>query len=154
MYTKDNNTITDSFWTAQDWEDLAKTTNAKEMYAVAERVLARMPDQIAQVCGPIATGGLGSLEANMIAFNTEIKKLQAEGVHVFDQMPFELPMQLLKKDLKPGEYPFSILDDFYLPLMKNEKVKTFYFMPKWETSTGAKWEHDLIKEMGKEIKYL
>ncbi len=154
MFTKNNNTITDSFWTEQDWQDLDHAVTAKEMYAVAERVLSRMPEDIVQVCGPIATGGLGSLEANMLAFNAQIKKLQAEGIHVFDQMPFEKPMQGLKKDLKPGEYAFSILDDFYLPLMKNDKVKTFYFLPNWESSTGAKWEHNLIKELGKEIKYL
>ena len=69
-------------------------------------------------------------------------------------MLFEYPMQKLKKDLKPGEYAYSILDDFYLPLMQKEKIKTFYFIPNWQTSKGAQWEHDLIQKMGKEIKYL
>lgn len=124
------------------------------MYHIAERILERMPEGVAQVCGPIATGGLGSLEANLDVFNQAIKKLQASGVHVFDQMPFEMPMQKLKKDLKPGEYAYSILDDFYLPLMNQEKIKTFYFMPTWQTSKGAQWEHDLITKMGKEIRYL
>lgn len=155
MFTKDNNHITSQFWTEEDWADLYKAKTAKEMYLVAERVLERMPDGVGQVCGPIATGGLGSLEANLHAFNDTIKRLQAErGVHIFDQMPFEIPMQELKKDLKPGEYAQSILDDFYLPLMQKEKVKTFYFMPNWQTSTGAQWEHDLVTKMGKEIKYL
>jgi hypothetical protein len=113
-----------------------------------------MPHGVVQVCGPIATGGLGTLEANLHAFNDQIKRLQSQGLHVFDQMPFEIPMQELKKDLKPGEYATSILDDFYLPLMQNDKVTTFYFMPNWETSTGARWEHDLVTKMGKEIKYL
>lgn len=154
MFTKDNNHTTSQFWTEADWQDLEKATTAQEMYLIAERVLDRMPDGVAQVCGPIATGGLGSLEANLKAFDEEIKKLQATGVSVFDQMPFEMPMQGLKKDLKPGEYAYSILDDFYLPLMKNPKLTTFYFMPNWQTSKGAQWEHNLITELGKEIRYL
>lgn len=154
MFTKDNNHITSQFWTEEDWQDLHTANTAKDMYAVAERVVSRMPEPIGQVCGPIASGGLGSLEANLQAFNETIKKLQAEGAHLFDQMPFEIPMQGLKKDLKPGEYAYSILDDFYLPLMQNEKITTFYFMPNWQTSTGARWEHDLVTKMGKEIKYL
>jgi hypothetical protein len=154
MFTKDNNHVTSEFWTEQDWEDLYAAKSAAEMYVIGRRVLDRMPHGVVQVCGPIATGGLGTLEANLHAFNDQIKRLQSQGLHVFDQMPFEIPMQELKKDLKPGEYATSILDDFYLPLMQNDKVTTFYFMPNWETSTGARWEHDLVTKMGKEIKYL
>jgi hypothetical protein len=142
------------YWTDQDWIDLEQAETATAMYAVADRIYSRMPESIVQVCGPIATGGLGSLEANLDAFNETIKKLQSQGLHVFDQMPFEMPMQKLKKDLKPGEYAYSILDDFYLPLMNKEKITTFYFMPNWKTSKGAQWEHDLVTKMGKEIKYL
>ena len=65
--------ITLSYWTEKDHADLEKAESAKDMYVVAERIYDRMPDDIVQVCGPIATGGLGSLEANLHAFNEEIK---------------------------------------------------------------------------------
>lgn len=142
------------YWTDTDFADLENAQSAKDMFLITERILSRMPRPIVQVCGPIATGGLGSLEANLSAFNEEIQKLQARGLHVFDQMPFEMPMQKLKKDLKPGEYAYSILDDFYLPIFKSGNISTFYFMPNWQTSKGAQWEHNLAKDLGVEIKYL
>lgn len=142
------------YWMEEDWKDLDAADSYADMYAVAERVFSRMPQNLSQVCGPIGTGGLGSIEANLHAFNEEVKKLQEQGIHVFDQMPFESPMQKLKKILKPGEYAEAILTDFYLPIFNNTQVTTFYFMPNWQTSKGAQWEHELAKQLGKEIKYL
>ncbi len=147
-------TETLKYWRDTDFVDLENAHTAKEMFLITERIISRMPRPIVQVCGPIATGGLGSLEANLGAFNEEIKKLQSKGLHVFDQMPFEMPMQKLKKDLKPGEYAYSILDDFYLPLFKSGNISALYFMPNWQTSKGAQWEHELAKDLGIEIKYL
>jgi hypothetical protein len=146
--------ITFSYWTEKDFEDLNNAKTAKDMYVIASNIFSRMPRPIVQICGPIATGGLGDLDSNLHAFNEEIKKLQEKGLNVFDQMPFEMPMQELKKDLKPGGYAYSILDDFYLPIFKSGLIGTFYFMSNWQTSKGATWEHGLAKELGIEIKYL
>ncbi len=60
------------YWTDQDWIELEAAETATAMYAVADRIYSRMPEPIAQVCGPIASGGLGSLEANLDAFNETI----------------------------------------------------------------------------------
>ena len=106
------------------------------------------------LCGPIGSGGLGSIDANLYAFNEEIKKLQEKGIPVFDQMPFEMPIQKLKIGLKPGEYATGVLDDFYTPIIELGVVSTFYFMSNWQTSKGAQWEHQIAQEKGIEIKYL
>lgn len=147
--------ITKQFWTKEDWENLEKIESVKDLYFIAMGVINRMPRPIVQVCGPIATGGLGSIEANLDVFNETIKKLQKDGINVFDQMPFEEPMQKLKTKLSSkGKYMNSILTDFYYPIFESGLVSTFYFMPGWQTSFGAKCEHEKAKELGIKIVYL
>lgn len=143
--------ITQQYWTTKDLSELDHAETVEVMYAIARRVIERMPRPIVEVCGPIASGGLGNLEANLNLFNAEIQKLQAQGLHVFDQMPFELPMQALKKKLKD---PIEILNGFYLPLFESGIVETLYFIKGWESSWGSNWEHDLANKLGIEIKYL
>jgi hypothetical protein len=146
--------ITKKYWEEKDWDDLKKAQSILDLYAIAIRVINKMPRPIVQVCGPIANGGLGSVEANLNVFNETIKDLQKKGVNVFDQMPFEEPMQVFKTKF-PKEIIFrSIMEDFYLPIFKSGLISTFYFIPNWETSLGSKWEHEKAQELGIEIKYL
>jgi hypothetical protein len=147
-------TKTLGYWTPEDFADVEKAETYKDLYVIAQRVILRMPKPFGQVCGPIATGGLGSIEANLHAFNETIKKLQSEGRVVFDQIPFEEPMQKIKNDLKPGEYAEAILTDFYRPLFESGNIDTFYFMPNWQTSRGANWEHGEAERLGIKIVYL
>ncbi len=103
-------------------------------------------------------GGKGSIEANLEEFNNQIKKLQDKGLNVFDQMPFEEPMhRLLIEFLKTrskNEYMDSILTEFYLPLFESGYIKELYFLPDWQSSNGAKWEHEQAKKLGIKIVYL
>jgi hypothetical protein len=145
---------TKEYWEEKDWEDLKKAESIKDLYLIAERIINRMPKPMVQVCGPIATGGLGSIEANLNAFNETIIDLQNKGVNVFDQMPFEDPMQKLKTKMSTEECVNSILNDFYLPIFNIGHISSFYFMPGWESSNGANWEHERAKELGIEIIYL
>ena len=140
--------------TPEDFLELEEAETYAALHAIAEVIISRMPKPFGQVCGPIATGGLGSIEANLHAFNETIKKLQSEGYVVFDQIPFEEPMQKIKNDLKPGEYAEAILTDFYRPLFESGNIDTFYFMPNWQTSRGANWEHGEAERLGIKIVYL
>ena len=90
-------TKTLGYWTPEDFLKLEKAETYTDLHAIAEVIISRMPKPFGQVCGPIATGGLGSIEANLHAFNETIKKLQSEGYVVFDQIPFEEPMQKINK---------------------------------------------------------
>ena len=146
--------ITKKYWEEKDWQDLEKAESVGDLYSIAGRIIYKMPEQLVQVYGPVATGGLGSVEANLNAFNDSIKELQSQGLNVFDQMPFEEPMQKLKKKMTVEECVNSILNDFYLPIFKSGKISKFYFMKGWESSNGAKCEHGIAKELGIEIEYL
>ncbi len=152
MFTKGNNPITDSFWTDQNFADLAIADTYHALYVIAADVLSRMPDGLTQVCGAISTGGLGNVTDNLAVFNPTIKRLQAEGRNVFDQMYFEGPMQRIKQ-LLPKETELNLLDDFYLPIFKSGKITHCYFMKNWDTSYGARWEHQIAEELGIGIEY-
>ena len=144
---------TKKYWTEQDFKDLEKCGNPTELLAIAMRVIGRMPkENLGQVCGPITSGGKGNFVDNMALFNETIKRLHSDGHNVFDQMPFEDPMQSLKT--KPDGKSENILIDFYQPIFKSGYIKKLYFMPDWESSKGARWEHDLANELGIEIVYL
>jgi hypothetical protein len=146
--------VTKRYWGVKDYEDLEKAQTVSEMYIIMKRIVDRMPQPLVQVCGPIATGGLGNIDENLHAFNETIKKLQSQGFNVIDQMPFEYPIQKLKENLKEGEYFLDVLTDFYLPLFESSSISTFYFMPNWQTSKGATWEHEQAKKRGATIVYL
>lgn len=146
--------ITQSYWTEQDNEEVKIATDFKSLFVIANRILHRMPEPIVQVCGPIGTGGLGSVDANLNAFNIVIHELQSQGLNVFDQMPFEWPMQAIKFNLDASIYPEAILTDFYLPLFESGLITALYFMKGWESSKGANWEHAKALELGIKIIYL
>lgn len=146
--------ITKKYYEEKDWQGLDTANSYKDLYVIAERVISRMPKPFAQVCGPIATGGLGSIEANLNAFNEEIKKLQRNGVDVFDQMPFEGSMQRIKKLDKNADHLGDILADFYYPIFHSGLVSALYFMPNWRSSKGANKEHERAIELGLKIVYL
>jgi hypothetical protein len=148
--------ITKKYWQENDWENLKKANSITDLFYIAEEVLKRIPKPVAQVCGPISTGGVGSLEANLNIFNQTIKDLQNKGLNIFDQMPFEEKMKEIKEKIIKSnqEYSQEIIHDFYEPLFSLGMIKTFYFIPGWESSTGANMEHDLAFKYNIEIKYL
>jgi len=148
------NNHTRQYWTDEDILKLEQAESVDKMLEVGLAVLKRMPSPVAQVCGPISTGGRGSLLENLVAFNEAIVFLQAEGKIIFDQMPFEASMQRIKSTLQPGEYATSLLTDFYLPIFKSGLIKMMYFLPDWQSSKGASWEHEEAQKLGIEIIYL
>ena len=147
--------ITKQYWTKEDWENLEKISSFLDMQVIAKKVLDRIPRPVAGVCGPISeTGGLHSVEANLNVFNNTIIQLQKTGLRIFDQMPFENKMQELKAKMNREDFLRELNDDFYMPIFKSKIVSTFYFIPGWETSNGAKFEHEKAKELGIKIVYL
>jgi hypothetical protein len=149
-----DNHHTAKYWTEEDLKAVKEAKDFKELYVIAEKVLKRMPSPIVQVCGPIGTGGLGSVEKNLEAFDATIRSLQDKGLNVFDQMPFEWPMQVMKMKLDLSVYPEAILDDFYSPIFNSGLIKEFYFMPNWQSSKGANWEHNEANRLGIKVSYL
>lgn len=142
------------YWQKEDFEELETVASYSELFPIAERILKRMPPPVSQVCGPISTGGLAFSRENMKCFEETIEKLSDMGLVVFNQIPFERPMSRILTTKNPNDYDHSLLIDFYLPLFESGLVHVLHFLPDWQSSTGASWEHEQAKRLGLKIVYL
>jgi len=134
---------------------IKKSKNMKELAEVAMKVIKRMPEPVAMVSGPISTGGKGSIAANMREMRRAINALSRKSVKVFDQTIFEPQMKKiaeLNQEYRINE--IKLLEEFYLPLFKKKLVGLVCFMPDWQSSFGASWEHEQAKKFKLEIKYI
>jgi len=142
------------YWDEKDTQDLDRAESVTELFTIAKRVLSRMPKPVAQVCGPVSTGGLGSIKANLEALGNTIKNLEKNGVSIFDQTPYDAAMQRIKEKISPTVYFQGVLTDFNLPIFEDGGIQRIYFMPDWQSSMGATWEHAQAQRLGIEIVYL
>ncbi|HEY4486572.1 MAG TPA: DUF4406 domain-containing protein [Candidatus Paceibacterota bacterium] len=142
------------YWTDEDRRDLKVAQTYRDLSKIALQVLARMPEPRGELCGPITSGGAGSVEANLRRFDRAIQKLTEEGTEIFSQMPFEMIIQEMRQKMNLKEYDTYILNDFYLPIFESGFIHTLYFLPDWETSVGARWEHEQAERLGIAIIYL
>lgn len=75
------------------------------------------------------------------------------GVNVFDQTVFEESLwRILKTPYAKGKD--HLLGTFYLPLFESGLIVTLDFLPNWESSYGAVWEHNKAQQLGLQIIYL
>jgi len=75
------------------------------------------------------------------------------GESIFDQTPFEEVIKRLREELYDTDGT-KVLEEFYLPLFTSGHIAEVRFLPDWESSTGATWEHALAKKLGIKIIYL
>ena len=148
------NNKTKEYWEEEDLEDLKKVVSLSELYSISTRVIKRIPKPVSMVCGPITTGGLGNMESNLKRLNVEILKLQNEGHNVWDQAILEDATQILTEKNSKDKYYQDVLTDIYLPIFESGYIDEFYFLPDWQSSSGAKWEHEEAKRLGIKINYL
>lgn len=108
------------------------------------------------VCGPITTGGLGSVERNLELFNRVIATLLGLGHPIWSQMPFEEEIFAAKAVWfaeHPGEsYCSPILELCYNPLFKLNRIKVAHFIPGRLPgpghSRGTAWEFEHLSALG------
>lgn len=125
---------------------------------LAQRAITKiqLTDAREIVCGPITTGGTGDPGLNALLFNHAIELLELEGRRMFNQIPFEYRLAQLETKWKEGNggYCRPILEEFYRPIFESGYLDCAWFLPGWEASTGAKWEHELLSRLEYEIEYL
>lgn len=159
-YGRDDNRwekVEHKHWKPEHFEKLSQINSYEELLRIAIDILQKMPQPISQVCGPLTSGGKGSISANADCFRKTILKLNEQEHNIFDQAPFEKIIQKIRANqnhLLPEESNQQLLESFYLPLFKSGFIKKLFFIPGWESSHGAKWEHEKAKEFGIEIIYL
>lgn len=140
------------YYMLEDLDDIEQAQTFADLRVVAERILRRMPKPVAQVCGPISTGGFGSVDKNLEALRSAISDLRDSEVVVFSQIHFQDRMQDIKAKQPNGRE--QLLHDFYLPLFEKGLIQKLYFLRNWEASEGARWEHQQAERLGMEIIHL
>ena len=141
------------YWTGENWKNLHESINYVQLSEIGLDVLRRMPQPVGQVCGPITTGGAGSLEENARMLQAYIDKLALNGLNIFDQMPFQDPMLKIIRSKPDDAYDHDLLEKFCLRLFESGFINTLYFIQRWETSIGARWEHKQARELGMNREY-
>ncbi|MDB5188186.1 MAG: hypothetical protein JWO50_706 [Candidatus Kaiserbacteria bacterium] len=137
-------------------EDLFNASSYEELAQIALGELKSLGNAVSIVCGPITTGGRGSIKDNVAVFGATIKKLSETNI-LFNQVPYEGSIARLRQiwhnEGNTG-YCMPILDVFYAQLFESGNITKAYFIPGWESSFGARWEHNEMKLHGVEIVYL
>jgi hypothetical protein len=141
-----------SYWSERETKALETVSSFEGAADLAVSILSRMNEtgrEIIQLCGPMSTGGLGNLAANMARFSFAIERAIENGLLVFNQIPFQQVIIRLCnfKDGQP-HYNWEILEIFYRRVFESGHVHRALFLPGWESSTGAKWERDLVSRLG------
>ena len=134
-------------WTDQDHIQLESAQSFAELADIALRIISRLPLPLNMVSGPISTGGVGTVSGNRLVFNGVIEILTLEkGLNLFSQMPFEDKMAELYKIWRISNpdmnYCMPILEDFYEKVFSSGKIRSLYFIHGYESSFGARWEHE------------
>ena len=139
------------YWTADDTLAVKKVKTFQDLLEIALGILKKMPQPIQQICGPISTGGRGSMKENMFRFKNAIDVLNENGWNVFDQLPFQEGMMIVSHHLEDGKYDTDILDIFYKGIFESGYVKKAVFLPEWQSSIGAKWEREIVTKLDLEV---
>lgn len=139
------------YYTPERLDLLKCARNYQDLLRVALDILEEIAQDngirpIAQVCGPISTGGRNSREENLRVLSRAINKLSSDGLAVFNQMPFESDMERVYKS-DPSLQGVRLLEEFYLPIFQSGFISMLCFIPGWSASTGTKWEHERAKEL-------
>jgi len=140
-------------WTPEELAQIELMSSYKEAVALALRKLQTAPQPVAQVCGPITTGGRCSIKGNLRLMRQGILWLASQGKPVFDQTVFGPLFQKVRM-AKGGEYDKAVLDEFYLILFESKLVGELHFLPGWQTSFGANWEHQQALRLGLSIVFM
>lgn len=138
----------------------AKCDSFAELTAVALSEMRKFYNGADVVCGPISTGGRGSIDENFRVFCGVIAGLQKQGKQLFSQIPYEERISFFRTRWRSEDpsrlhaYYMPILTEFYHPLIKTGAIRAGWFIPGWESSLGARWEHKELGLAGAERHYL
>lgn len=144
-------------WTEDDIRLLASSRDFRHIGDIVLDVACRTSGQLVMVSGPMTSGGKGSVEANMAAYKRAMAHLQSKGYPIFNQLPGEDALKRhWRKWYDDGNkgYCWKLLDGVYSPIFCSGRVVKLVFMPNWQSSLGATWEHAMADNLGIDREYL
>lgn len=140
----------EEYWTEQDGRDCATANTFEELGEILMGVARRASQPLGMVCGPISSGGLGSVAANLERFEKAIRYVRSSGIAVLHQLTLEKEIARMCSTpyYKDG---LQLLNGVYRPVFDSELVPLRFFIPEWHTSFGARWEREQASRPGRWI---
>lgn len=112
--------------------------------------LKELPHPVVRVSGPLTSGGYG-YDENLRRFLIAQETLRAEGYTVFDYFDGNYD----ERQIIPLKLPWEeVMEHYHVPIMETGLLSVMFIMPLWESSNGAKVEHDFALKTGMTINYL
>lgn len=140
------------YLTNLDYKAFEASETFHDLLDVALRIAERMPKPLVQISGPITTGGAGSPEANIERIKKAKQVLEDRGFNVFDYLVFEKELIRVQDKLYGNErYCIELLEIFFKGIFDSGHISTVFFLPDWQSSTGASWERKAVIERKLEI---
>ena len=135
------------YWKPDDLHRLSQVKTFEQMAEIGLTIIERMPQPLVQICGPISTGGAGSIKKNLERFKIATVNLESQHIPIFRQAVFEdkTAELIALRGLKNG-YCYDTLELFYRPLFESGLIKSLYFLPDWQSSLGTKWERKFAED--------
>jgi hypothetical protein len=133
----------------KDILDIQEARTFEKLVNVALRVLARMPGEIALVCGPVTGGNRRSQEENRRRIFEVIAGLRRRGVAVFNHHLLERQAEKILM-VRDGDRE-KLRQDFYLRILECRRVKKLYLTAGWRHSADARWWHENATRLGKNV---
>lgn len=136
-----------SYYRPRDFIDLANARRVEEPVEIASRLLARMPDPVYWVAGPLTSGPRKS-EENRARLHATILQFKKKGAATIDYLPLQMQtLKILRREA--GGVPLSnaeehklqerLRDELYAPIFRSGKIKKLFLMPGSESSLNAQW---------------
>lgn len=153
-----------NFWMKEDYTELLSLTDIRDPFEImnrsfllAQEILARSPQTLGVVCGPMSSGVLSS-EENFEVFIKTVFKI-GQKMPMFNQLPFEpgfaVVHELIKTDpmLCPdGSSSKFFIDHFYEKLFRfSGKEWLPHFIYGYKHSKGAMMEHKIFTDLASNI---
>ena len=109
-------------------------------------------EKIFELCGPITTGGVGSIQGNNDKMVRVVEKIRTMGHKVFAHTDYTKEILAIKSELQKHNrfyyYDWDLLYDCFDPLFASGLLDGLIFLEDFESSTGARWEYDMALKYG------
>lgn len=102
--------------------------------------LRQLPQPAVRVCGPFTSGGFG-YDENLRRFKVAEKLLKEKGYTVFEYFGEKSDEVQIREAGIPWEL---VMEHYHAPILKADLLQKAFFMPRWQESNGAKWEHEFL----------
>lgn len=121
-----------------------KGQNHQELLAeLTEKAIQRlesMTKPIVRICGPLTTYGV--YEENLRRFAQATDILTKKGYTVFDYFEGEDEERIREAEISWDD----VMEHYHKPILAAGLMDGAFFLPHWEESSGAVWEHDFISK--------